>query len=207
MNTTCRICLINPKPDKGTVCHSCRYAETKKRRETSVVDVSKRYECIDCKMVKSYSDFYTSKVKLNGISSRCKLCESNKYNKRCEEGLLEKLRQKYIPRKSEEDKKKVRERVRKWKQDNMFRVLASCAKRRASKLKATPKWANFNKMLEIYKESQLLSKTTGKVHHVDHIVPLISDLVCGLHCEQNLRVVLEEVNLSKGNRHWLDMPD
>lgn len=81
-----------------------------------------------------------------------------------------------------------------------------CAAYRAGKLRATPKWASEALILAIYEECQLQSEETGVPHHVDHVVPLISDIVCGLHCEDNLQVLPALENLSKGNRHWPDMP-
>lgn len=80
------------------------------------------------------------------------------------------------------------------------------ANRRAAKLQATPKWASESLILAMYEECQLKSEETGIVHHVDHIVPLISDIVCGLHSEDNLQILPALDNLSKGNRHWPDMP-
>lgn len=80
------------------------------------------------------------------------------------------------------------------------------ASRRAAKLQATPSWASEALILAIYEECQLRSEETGIVHHVDHVVPLISDIVCGLHCEDNMQILPASVNLSKGNRHWPDMP-
>lgn len=80
------------------------------------------------------------------------------------------------------------------------------ANRRSAKLQATPKWASEALILAIYEECQLLSEETGIPHHVDHAVPLISDIVCGLHCEANLQILPALDNLSKGNRHWPDMP-
>lgn len=41
---------------------------------------------------------------------------------------------------------------------------------------------------------------------VDHIVPLTSDLGCGLHWEGNLQVIPAAANLAKKNFWWPDMP-
>jgi 5-methylcytosine-specific restriction endonuclease McrA len=50
-----------------------------------------------------------------------------------------------------------------------------------------------------------LTKLTGERYVVDHIVPLISDEVCGLHVPWNLRVITQEENLRKSNK-LLDTP-
>ena len=84
--------------------------------------------------------------------------------------------------------------------------LARCAKRRAAKKQAVPGWADHGKIASIYEHARQLTLETGEVHHVDHIVPLTSDLVCGLHCEHNLQVLTAFANLSKANHVWPDMP-
>jgi len=79
--------------------------------------------------------------------------------------------------------------------------------RRAAEKQATPAWANRKAMLAIYAEAVRLTELTGVEHHVDHIVPLQSPWVCGLHCEANLRIIPSYENQSKSNRWWPDMPD
>ena len=67
------------------------------------------------------------------------------------------------------------------------------SKRRATKLNATPKFANLDKIKEIY-------KNCPKGYHVDHIVPLQGDNVCGLHVEWNLQYLTPYDNKSKSNK-------
>lgn len=79
-------------------------------------------------------------------------------------------------------------------------------RRKRAKNSATPAWSNRKRVLEIYSMCRRMSKITGIRHHVDHIVPLISKTVCGLHNEFNLRVVTATENLRKHNRNWPDKP-
>jgi hypothetical protein len=80
------------------------------------------------------------------------------------------------------------------------------ARRKRIMAKATPRWADIDKMRAIYRTAQEMTALTGVPHHVDHIVPVNSKLVCGLHCESNLQVLIAVDNLSKSNRTWPDMP-
>jgi 5-methylcytosine-specific restriction endonuclease McrA len=63
------------------------------------------------------------------------------------------------------------------------------------------KWAIY----EIYHFRKIKSVITGVDHHVDHIIPIRSDVVCGLHVPWNLRVIPAKENLSKSNK--LIQPD
>ena len=85
------------------------------------------------------------------------------------------------------------------------KYVAHCAKRYARKLQATPSWANSFLIQEAYLLSALRTKATGVKWHVDHIIPLKSDFVCGLHVESNLRVIPAVANQRKNNRYWPDM--
>lgn len=79
-------------------------------------------------------------------------------------------------------------------------------RRRAAQLQATPAWASPALILAFYEEAYQLSIQTGIVYHVDHMVPLQSKHVCGLHTHDNLCVMVGSDNISKSNRHWPDKP-
>jgi hypothetical protein len=78
---------------------------------------------------------------------------------------------------------------------------------RAQKILATPKWADRSRIVEIYREAIQKTLETGIKHEVDHIVPMRSKWVCGLHCEDNLQVITQTENQTKHNSYWPDMPD
>lgn len=102
-------------------------------------------------------------------------------------------------RKANKDKAAIKRKG--WEAENRHRLNARAAKRRFAIRQAVPAWADLDAITLIYQEAQ-----QGDGLHVDHIVPLQSDLVCGLHVHHNLQVVTASENLSKSNRFWPDMP-
>lgn len=84
---------------------------------------------------------------------------------------------------------------------------ARTMKRYAAKLQAIPPWADLDAIKALYKLASDLTASTGVPHHVDHIVPLQSKYVCGLHVEANLQVLPSSINQRKSNRIWPDCPD
>lgn len=79
-------------------------------------------------------------------------------------------------------------------------------RRKRAKNQASPAWADKAKVLAFYMECAKQTSATGIAHHVDHIVPLQSKYVCGLHNEFNLQVIPAVDNIKKHNRHWPDKP-
>ena len=98
-----------------------------------------------------------------------------------------------------------KERLRLYKsnyfQNNKETYLANNSKRRALKINATPKWSENDKIKVLYEKAKWLESLTGLKYHVDHIIPLNSDKVCGLHVWSNLQILEESINLSKSNWH------
>lgn len=83
-----------------------------------------------------------------------------------------------------------------------YKALTSVRKRRHRN--ATPSWVTKEQKLamrKLYLQAQELTKTTGERYVVDHIVPLIGENVSGLHVPWNLRVITQEENLAKSNKH------
>src|SRR3990167_5409667 len=91
---------------------------------------------------------------------------------------------------------KNREHVSEWKKKYPERARAQNARRKAYKLCATPAWADQEAIDAIYADAVRVGLT------VDHIVPLKSPIVCGLHVPWNLRLLSEAENNKKGNR-WV----
>jgi hypothetical protein len=101
-----------------------------------------------------------------------------------------------------ENVERNRELKKRWKIKHPDKINEDAAKRRAFKKQAIAPWANRVLIKQIYKECLELVKKTNIQHHVDHIYPLKSDWLCGLHVETNLQILTETENITKGNRVW-----
>lgn len=87
-----------------------------------------------------------------------------------------------------------------WAARNPTAMLSRVRKRQAKLLSAMPKWANEFFIQEIYDLRARREKALGIPFEVDHIIPLQSKIVCGLHVEYNLRVIPKSVNQAKSNK-------
>lgn len=103
-------------------------------------------------------------------------------------------------------KEHLKKYMRQYQKNNRGRINSIAAKRHALKKQAIPVWADINLIEKFYSEAVTKTKQTGIEHSVDHIIPLNSNIVCGLHCQQNLRVIIHVENIKKGNRFWPDCP-
>ena len=180
--------------------------------------------CTSCKIEKSKDNFIKDSQSKDGLKRSCKDC-TRAYDNAWYAATAEKRRIWSLsnPEKAEEKSIRKRERDRlwsvsntekrkaiskKWRSNNIDQLLANNAKHQAKKLKATPSWAESEKeeIKKLYALAKLKTKETGIKHHVDHIVPLNSNLVQGFHCFANLQILDAKTNMVKSNRIWPDMP-
>jgi hypothetical protein len=91
---------------------------------------------------------------------------------------------------------------RKWIKENKDKAKIACAKRKASKLKAIPPWVNHEKIKQIYTEASVKTEKTKIKYEIDHIYPLQSQWLCGLHVHTNLQILTATENKSKHNKQW-----
>ncbi len=168
----------------------------------------KRADCKACAKVRAdlYTDTHRAQVLAAAkVYREAHEAEVRAYQKTYREAHLEEDRARsrmYAEAHSE----RARKRARDWQLANPDRLNAAHARRKAAKLKATPAWADPSAIAEVYEEARSLTEATGVEHHVDHIVPLKSKLVSGLHVEFNLQPLPKPENLKKSNRVWPDMP-
>lgn len=133
-----------------------------------------------------YNRFYEEHKERILKDGRCDQPRNNEYSKRYREN----------------NKEQRRVSGAKWRAKNKVLTLFLANNRRARKLQATPKWAaaEMKQIEAVYREAARIQAETGVRQHVDHIIPLQSDLVCGLHCLANLQILTQAENNQKSNK-------
>lgn len=156
--------------------------------------------CTICKTEKTVTEFFKRKKSKDGFESKCKSCKTEYANVNKERIAN------YISEYQKANKEQVNKRNAAYKRNNKSKIASLTAKRKSIKLQSTPSWFEYDLVEEVYSQCKQLTDSTGIKHHVDHIIPLQSDLVCGLHCLANLQILTAEENMTKNNRRWPDMP-
>ena len=155
--------------------------------------VEQRKVCFKCRgKPKPLSEFYTHPKTADGHLGKCKSCTKedtriNYANNRDYYVEYDKRRQKKPKRR----KAKVGY-LRKFRHSHPGFTAAHDSKRRARLKQAMPEWANFTEIKRIY-----MKCPRQKV--VDHIIPLVNKLVCGMHVPCNLQYLTPLQNSKKGN--------
>ena len=176
--------------------------------------------CRMCNQLKPLTDFQKDRNRKNGHHGSCKSCTNarralwTRNNPEKQKAHKVAWAKRNVARMAEYRKRWIKDRgpeycrqkTARWRRNNPEKNAALQAARYAGTLRATPRWANKEAIDAIYRMAVEVTKETGIKHTVDHVVPLKSKLVCGLHWEGNLRVITRSENSSKGNHRWPDMP-
>ena len=161
--------------------------------------------CNICKTPKELDEFPQNKNNIAGRGYTCNPC-AKEYAKSYRDNKKEAIAAKDKVRKAisyKENKEYILTRNAIWRNANPTRMNAYSAQYRAVKKNAVfiggdPEYYKFF-MEEIYNLARERTEVTGTQHHVDHIVPLQNNKVCGLHTPDNMQILTAHDNLSKGN--------
>ncbi len=179
--------------------------------------------CSKCKETKSLLNFNKNKSQKDGYNNQCNDCLKI-YREKTRQHRIDYLRRwrennpdarkihyqnnkerssVYAKQYRELNGPRLRKNTVRWQKENLDKDAAKTARRRAAKLKAIPPWITKEQLREIkelYTCAQMFKLYTGQEYHVDHIVPLQGENVCGLHVPWNLQVITAQENLSKSNK-------
>lgn len=160
--------------------------------------------CTKCNEDKLIEDYYVNERK-NGntyYKSQCKTCvllARKEYYPKVRSDRISYNRAYY-----RDNMDTLKEKQKVWRDNNLESRLARNASRRANKLNATLDLDLSQEIENFYWLAKDLTAVSGETYHVDHIVPLKGENVCGLHVPWNLQVLPADINLSKGNKYAND---
>lgn len=165
--------------------------------------------CTRCNSVFDLSAFSRNLRRADGMNAWCRGCTSE-YNKAYNASRRGEAAARVAEwRKNNPDARKreyvrnaesVKARAKAWQLANPAKRRMFWANYRAQRINATPAWADKAAIARIYAACTALNKLHGPASfHVDHIVPLNHELVCGLHTPENLRVIPADENRAKSN--------
>lgn len=168
--------------------------------------VSKRLvsnkNCWDCALIaksKDYKENRHARLEAMKRNYRDNAAEKKKYVAEWQKRNKDKVRQYGINyRDKYRDRLKITEKARRERDRDYY--LAKRHERIARQKRAVPGWFEREKIKKVFEKARVLG------FEVDHVVPLKSDLVCGLHCWHNLQLLNKADNIRKLNRYWVDMP-
>jgi len=164
-------------------CIDCIADKRIQKISTLKVSTPQSKICGKCGIDKCSSDFHKNSTVKDGLASLCKKCKSEY------DASVSHIKDESRKKHSSNSKKYRRE----WYESNKLLKRFYTAKRRSLIKNATPVWQDAKSIRDIY-----MNCPSG--YEVDHIVPIVSDIVCGLHVSNNLQYLTRAENIKKGNK-------
>jgi len=161
-----------------------------KENTDKILRLQKMYRETNPEKLKERMHIYYLREKDRILSSRKSYYEKNAERVRATASLYRK-----------ENAEKSRDAIRAWFKANPHKRAAYSRSRFARVRKAIPPWFDKESVDKIYSASTWISLASGIKHHVDHVIPIVSNVVCGLHCADNLQIITALENRSKSNKH------
>ena len=161
--------------------------------------------CKTCGVEKPLDSFTKNSRCSYGVTHKCLSC-SAEYHLRYYHSNTEqraKTQKKSVAKRRAEGKD-VNKPSREYNKRNPQYKRFYASQRKVHVKRATPSWLTDAQKAHIkrtYKLAQIMKDATGLEYHVDHIIPLRGENVCGLHVPENLRVLRADLNLSKSNTY------
>ena len=205
----CRRCNIEKEPSLfcarkvsrdglSSYCKECERVRGAERRASSPVSIktaNAKYAAKNTELIKARKQEYRVRNR-----EKCKKARKEAYEKN-KESELAKAKAYKMANKDELSRKESERRRTNPHLNRFYR-----SERRAAERQAKPAWYDSKIVMAMHLKASEMSANNDIEWHVDHIVPLKSPLVCGLHWHGNMQVITSSENQSKSNRHWPDMP-
>lgn len=203
---------LNKKNKDGFYCwcKQCVKTQNAKRKHRQKIKVSV-LTCTNCQKIKPMLEFGKSSAETTGYKKQCKQCrrlghhenkeQINRKRRTYRRANLELVQAKENEYREINKEKILADRVN-YRKKNKGKRAALQAKRRASKVSATPEWADLQYIQDLHincREAEALFGSVGVQvkFEVDHVIPLQGKTVCGLHVEDNLQILTAHENAKK----------
>jgi hypothetical protein len=160
--------------------------------------------CPKCNKTLPVDSFFKNKNRKDGLQGYCKKCKclrDRQYDFENKDKVNEAARKR---RSNEETRNSHLRALKKYRESHKAIRAKLQMDRKSAKLQRTPLWLTEFDRLKIkcyYQVASMRSRESGQNWHVDHIIPLQGENVCGLHVPNNLQIIPAIENMRKNNHY------